>query len=64
MKLPTWLEFVWGDQNTEIMLGFYNQALEGFKVDDDGNPIEGEEIIRMNRFVIGLLFFNIEIYYR
>ena len=64
MKLPSWLEFVGGSQDTEIILGFYNQALEAVKVDEDGEPIDGEEIIRINRFVIGLLLFNIEIYYR
>jgi hypothetical protein len=64
MKLPSWLEIVGGSQDTEIILGFYNQALEAIKVDENGDPTEDEEIIRINRFVIGLLLFNIEIYYR
>ena len=64
MKLPSWLEIVGGSQDTEIILGFYNQALEAVKVDEDGVPIEDEPSILINRFVIGLLLFNIEIYYR
>lgn len=64
MKLPSWLEIVRGSQDTEIILGFYNQALEAVKVDEDGVPIEDEPSIIINRFVIGLLLFNIEIYYR
>lgn len=64
MRLPDWIRFTAGDQNDEILLGFYNQALLGIKVDEDGKEIEGEPVARFNRFVIGLLFFNIEIFYR
>lgn len=64
MGLPSWLNFVWGSQYTEIVLGLYNQTLEAVKVDEDGEIIEGEPLIRINRFVIGLLLFNIEIYYK
>ena len=64
MRLPSWLDIVWGSQDTEIILGFYNQTLEAVKVDEDGEIIDGEPSIRINRFVIGLLLFNIEIYYK
>lgn len=64
MELPDWLRFVGCSADTEILLGFYNQALEAVKVDENGEPIDDEPTIRVNRFVIGLLLFNIEIYYR
>lgn len=64
MKLPGWIRFYMGNQDDEILLGFYNQALIGIKVDEEGNEIEGEPEAHFNRFVIGLLLFNVEIFYR
>ena len=63
MKLPNWIRFTVASQDDEILIGLYNQALLGIKCDEEGNEIEGEPV-KFNRFVIGLLFFNIEIFYR
>ena len=64
MKLTNWIRFTVASQDDEILIGLYNQALFGIKCDEEGNEIEGESVTQFNRFVIGLLFFNIEIFYR
>lgn len=61
--MPDWISFNLCSQNTEILLGLYNQALDAYETDDQGN-IVNEEPTTINRFVIGFLFFNIEIFYR
>jgi len=58
------MEITWGSKDTELLLGFYNQAYDGFPVDEKGDPQMEEEPLRINRFLIGFLFFNIGIYYR
>lgn len=61
--MPDWISFNFCSQHTEILLGLYNQALDAYETDDQGN-ITNEEPTTINRFVIGFLFFNIEIFYR
>lgn len=58
------IEVTMGDPNTEMLIGFYNQAFDGYPVDEKGEPKLGEEPIRINRFLIGALLFNIGFYYR
>lgn len=64
MFLTKWLELTWGSADSEIILGLHSQAFDGYPVDEDNKPITGEEPLRIYRFTLGLLFFNINIYYR
>ena len=64
MGLGQRISFEWASQDDEILIGFYNQAMNAIKVDKDGVPIEGEDPVEFNRFVIGFLLFNIQIFYR
>jgi len=64
MWLTKSIEVTLGDKDTEMLLGIYNQAFDGFPVDEDGEPILDNEPIRINRCLIGFLIFNIGIYYK
>lgn len=64
MFITEWLELSWGSADAELILGFHSQAFDGYPVDDDGKPKTDEEPLRIYRFTIGLLIFNINIYYK
>jgi len=64
MWLTKWIELTWGSPNEELLIGFYNQAYDGYPIDENGEPKLEEEPLRINRFVIGFLLFNIAIFYR
>lgn len=64
MWITNSIEVRWGDSDSEILLGLHHQVFAGTAVDENEEPIIDADPIILNRFLIGLLIFNIGIFYK